>query len=328
MDPAALRKLRRTCSSSTVKVVGIVGGTHGNETNGVYLAKHFMKSPEVVARPSFDTKVILSNVNSIKANSRYTETDMNRCFLLKDLEDRSVVTTYEQRRAKEIDQILGPKSSTTPVADFIFDLHNTTAGTGIALLMAPDDDFAHEIGAFLTTIDPSVILCQWSPNDDWSMLPTIARSGMTFEVGPTPWGALDPALYRQSRQLLLAGLDYIQAHNTSLSGGKRGRTTEVKVPVFKRLCQIDYPREENGDLLAMVHPDLQCSDFKEIKDGSPLFLNLDCTTRMFSKQEHGIESDVAVYPFFVNEAAYYEKGIALMLATMEYNTYTIVNTAV
>jgi succinylglutamate desuccinylase len=149
---SALRAQRRTCATSTVNVVGIVGGTHGNETNGVYLAKHFLKSPETVNRPSFETKVLLSNENAIKANLRYTETDMNRCFLLKDLEDSSVVDTYEQRRAKEIDQLLGPKGSATPTTDFIFDLHNTTAGTGVALLMAPDDDFAHEIAAFLTTI--------------------------------------------------------------------------------------------------------------------------------------------------------------------------------
>jgi aspartoacylase len=147
---------------------------------------------------------------------------------------------------------------------------------------------------------------------------------MTFEVGGAPCGALEPAQYRQSRELLLAALDYIQAHNTSLSGGKRARTKEVTVKVFKRLTQIDYPREEGGDLLAMVHPDLQNTDFKmELKEGSPLFLNLDCTTRVFSKQDYGVESDVKVYPFFVNEAAYYEKGIALMLATAEELTIAV-----
>ena len=34
--------------------------------------------------------------------------------------------------------------------------------------------------------------------------------------------------------------------------------------VFKRLMQIDYPRDEGGDLQAMVHPDLQNKDFTEL----------------------------------------------------------------
>ena len=148
---------------------------------------------------------------------------------------------------------------------------------------------------------------------------------MTFEVGATPWGALEPALYRQSRELLLAGLNYIHAHNTNLSGGKRARSKEVTVKVFKRLMQIDYPRDEAGDLLAMGHPDLQNKDFTELADGSPLFLNLDCTSQPFRKSEHGIESDQTVYPFFVNEAAYYEKGIALCLATAEERRYTLID---
>jgi len=37
----------------------------------------------------------------------------------------------EERRAREVDLLLGPKDSRSPVADFIFDLHNTTSNTGI-----------------------------------------------------------------------------------------------------------------------------------------------------------------------------------------------------
>lgn len=63
----------------------------------------------------------------------------------------------------------------------------------------------------------------------------------------------------------------------------------------------------------MVHPALQDHDFQELKDGDPLFLMLDGTTRCFSKKECQVPEDETVYPFFVNEAAYYEKKVALML---------------
>ena len=58
-------------SRAKAKCVAITGGTHGNETNGVYLAKHFMANPALVKRESFETVVMLTNVASIKANRRF-----------------------------------------------------------------------------------------------------------------------------------------------------------------------------------------------------------------------------------------------------------------
>jgi hypothetical protein len=43
---------RRTLSRSVVRCVAITGGTHGNEMNGVYLAKHFMANPNIVRQQS------------------------------------------------------------------------------------------------------------------------------------------------------------------------------------------------------------------------------------------------------------------------------------
>ena len=139
--------------------------------------------------------------------------------------------------------------------------------------MAPDDAFAHEIGAYLYSIDDSVTICEWGEADDWSMLPSIGRSGMTFEVGPAPWGAIEPSQYRQSSKLLLAALDYIDAHNQKIeeAGKRKRRTKEVTVSVVKRLLTLDYPKDDRGLPSAMVHPELQGKDFRELKDGDPMF---------------------------------------------------------
>lgn len=40
---------------------------------------------------------------------------------------------YEVKRARELNQLLGPKGSDQAV-DFILDLHNTTANTGVCLI--------------------------------------------------------------------------------------------------------------------------------------------------------------------------------------------------
>ena len=107
--------------ATRVKRVFITGGTHGNESCGVVLAKHFMKTPELFANFSFETKVLLTNTASIASNTRYVEEDMNRCFLRADLDDASKTATLEQRRAKELNAIIGPKG-TAEAADLIIDL--------------------------------------------------------------------------------------------------------------------------------------------------------------------------------------------------------------
>ena len=78
-------------SASTVKVsnVVIVGGTHGNETNGknflkqleltvfnsgVLLSRYWRKNSQEVQRPSFSTLVVTANEEAAKASVRYVET--------------------------------------------------------------------------------------------------------------------------------------------------------------------------------------------------------------------------------------------------------------
>lgn len=318
-------KRRRTLPSAAVRRVAIVGGTHGNETNGVYLAKYFMRDPQLVKRPSFETEVLLSNTAAIEQNTRYVEEDLNRCYLLADLiDDKKADTTLERKRAREVDSILGPKSSPEPRCDLIIDLHNTTAATDIALLMAPDDTFAHELGHHLMTLDDGVRIINWNDQNDWALCPSVGRSGMTFEVGACPWGCLMPELFQRSRKLVLALLDYVEMHNTLVAAGATKRQ-EVTIPVYRSIgISIDYPREENGDLVGMVHQDLQGHDFKELRDGDNLFVKFDGEVQKFNRQAHKVpDAHSAVYALFVNEAAYYEKKIALMLMCKAQTTFSM-----
>jgi succinylglutamate desuccinylase len=201
--------------------VAIVGGTHGNESNGVYLVKHFERNPSLVARQSFETVTLLANNDAIGTNTRYVEKDMNRCFLDASLKDSSL-HSKEDFRAKEINNLLGPKASPTPGVDFVIDLHNTTSNSGVALMMSPKDTFAHTVGAYLNKVDEDVRIVEWDEKaTDWGMLPTIARSGLTFEVGPVPWGCIDGKTFEQSKTLISAALDYIDKRNQSLQSENR-----------------------------------------------------------------------------------------------------------
>ena len=61
---------RRTLSDTFVRRVAIVGGTHGNERNGVALAQHFIDCPQHIARPSFECTAMIGNPAAVQANQR------------------------------------------------------------------------------------------------------------------------------------------------------------------------------------------------------------------------------------------------------------------
>ena len=313
-----------------IKRVFITGGTHGNETNGVVLARHLLKSPSVAQRPSFTTTVVHTNTEAIKRNLRYVEEDLNRCFSLTGL--CACGPSLEARRAVELDALFGPKGSASPAADFLLDLHNTTSSSGVALLMAPNDALSHAVAAHLQALDPSVRIVEWTRGvADYPMLPSVARSGMTFEVGPVAWGVIDGALYAQSLRLVKAALDYVHAHNLALEAGGPDGWEERTVGVYRNVATVDYPRDDDGDLSAMVHPALQGADFSPLAPGAPAFLSVDGETALpFVAPEKAAKEAAAtggvLYPFFVNEAAYYEKGCAFMLGVYEEVTVRVAKT--
>ena len=160
--PEGFLDSRRTLSASRVTSVAIVGGTHGNEKNGVALTEHFIAHPELISRPSFEAIALVANPAAVAANARYVEEDLNRCFLATHLSDPDTYGSLEHRRARELYALLGPKLSQNPAADFIIDIHCTTASTGVALMMAPNDAFAHEVGNYLMELDPAVVIVEWN----------------------------------------------------------------------------------------------------------------------------------------------------------------------
>ena len=145
-------------NSTLVKSIVICGGTHGNETNGVMLARYF--NSLLLSNPfphdplwknyqSIDSlKVVFSNPEAMKQNVRYIDEDLNRCFLLNDLSKRNYDTskelnsrnvTYERKRSQKLNKILGPKGSSKST-DLIIDLHTTTSNTKINMIMSPKDE--------------------------------------------------------------------------------------------------------------------------------------------------------------------------------------------
>jgi len=283
--------------------VAIVGGTHGNELTGAYLIKKFRRHPEAIARESFETQTLLGNPEALQARQRYLDKDLNRCFGSQALQDPNPATR-EDRRAQQIDRALGPKGNAQ--VDFILDLHTTSANMGASLIFVRDEPFDFQLAARLCAADPSLGVYSWiEPEREPNFLNAIASRGFAIEVGPITPGTLAPEIFATTERLVHAVLDGIDAFN-------RQRWSQPAPPltVYRHQRRIDYPKTSDGDLDGFIHPQRQGRDFEAMAPGDPLFLTLD-------GHAIGYDGPEVVHPVFVNEAAYYEKGIAMCLTQPE-----------
>lgn len=285
--------------STVVRRVAIVGGTHGNELTGVYLIKKFEQFPALLDRANFETVTLLANPEAVAINQRYVDRDLNRCFAIEDLLN-PVLTAYEDQRAKAIAVELGSREH--PNVDVIIDLHSTTSNMGLSVLPSSKHPFNFRLAAYLSALNPEVRVCFGEQcHQDAPLLRSLTPLGCTLEVGAIAQGVLDGHYFQQTEQLIYAILDYIDASN-------QGHPPPVPptLTFYQAIASIDYPRNAVGELQAMIHPQLQHRDYEPLTPGSPTFLTFTNETLLY-------QGDSTVFPVFINEAAYYEKGIAMVL---------------
>ena len=77
---------------------------------------------------------LLANEAAIDSCQRFVDTDLNRCFSQSKLRSCDVPDTYEWRRAREINERIGPRFSLA-AADVCIDLHNTTSNFGCGIII-------------------------------------------------------------------------------------------------------------------------------------------------------------------------------------------------
>ncbi|MBN3280727.1 ACY2 Aspartoacylase, partial [Polyodon spathula] len=101
------------------------------------------------------------------------------------------------------------------------------------------------------------------------------------------------------RRLVGHVLDFIELFNQGLS------LPSSPLHSFELQQPFDYPRDEEGVRTACILPERQNRDFEPVFLGDPLFQTLvsGVTLPCCGDWE-------PVYPVFINEAAYYSKGIA------------------
>ncbi len=277
----------------------IAGGTHGNEFTGVYLIKLFEQFPELIRRSTFETLTLLANPQAFAVGRRYIDKDLNRCFLRQYLEDTTLYN-YEDLLAKNLNYFYG-KNGKNPV-DFIVDLHSTTANMGITILIDNEEPFNLNLAAYLSDIYPTIkVYSSGNSGRSQNALRSLGKFSIGIEVGSVPQGVLNADFFLKTQSIIYMILDYLELYN------------QDKLPKFpnsfilyKYIETIDFPRNENGEIMAMIHPQLQFKDYEALNPGEPIFLTLDDQTISYA-------ADSTTYPVFINEAAYYENRIAMCL---------------
>lgn len=282
---------------SPVNRVAIVGGTHGNELTGVYLIKKFLQFPSLVERSEFDTLTVLANPKAYELGRRYVETDLNRCFRTEDLENPQLVQ-YEQLLAKAIYRQLRASQ-----VDFLIEIHSSTANMGLTLLLSNEHPFNLQLAAFLSNVDPSIRILKTGVAGQNGRLRDQFKFGLTIEVGPVAQGIVSARVFEKTEQLIFEILDYL-AQPAQLS------EAPSRFILFSAQQAVDFPRTDHGEIAGMIHPELEGADYQPIQFGHPLFLKFDGSVETYQGQG-------PVYPVFINESAYLEKGIAFYLATQQ-----------
>lgn len=295
------KKMERTSFPPLSRIV-ICGGTHGNEMSGVYMVREMQKKG-VSQFGSLSVTPILSNPRAVDACRRYIEKDLNRCFmdslLGAPLTDSA---PYEVRLAAELNAQFGPKGSQDAV-DLVCDLHNTTANMGLCFICDSRDYINMHIFKYIQnklSPKPVRVIQLDIPLSDVYSLDSLGKHGFAIEVGPQPNGVLRADIFNLVKEAVDLTLEWLQKFNSgcSFEGGEMEAYTRVK--------SVDYPRDPATDeITAVIHPQLQDNDFKLLRSGDPTFL-------MFSGETVKHEGE-ELYPFFINECAYYEKRIAFHL---------------
>lgn len=283
-----------------VQDVAITGGTHGNELTGVYLIKHWQEQPEEIQRSNFSSELHLANPEAVRRVRRYVDQDLNRQFTLADLNNPDL-RGIEQRRAKALNALLGPKEE--PRVDFVIDMHTTTANMGMSLIFNTDDPLVVGMAFYIKQKMPEARLF-FEPEHrlEDNFLTSMGRlGGLVIEVGPIPQGLLNYQVYEDTRRAVLHALNYLEHCNA-------GQVLDLPAQMsgYRFIRKVPLPRDADGDIRAMVHPERQGRDYQAINPGDPLFITLSGETIPYEGEE-------TVFGAFINEAAYYDQKIGLSL---------------
>lgn len=294
---------------SLINTIVVAGGTHGNERTGVSLVQKWMEHPECYNALCKSAKVdlVLSNPEAMRLNRRYRDHDLNRAFSQTCLDVKAVPLQYEFRRAKELNDMYGPKGPKTKT-DLLLDVHNTGSNMGYCLILSERDPFCMKASAVLTQeFKNAWIYYQPEERSASPYFGTVAKADICIEIGPQHHGTLNALIFEESERLVKRYLELAEEWNR----GELQKRPPIQVDVYTQHRDLGYPKPQGGGpIQAMIHPEVFGFDYRELREGDNLFRTFDGKDIKFKREPGDPE---VLYPIFINEPAYYEKDIAMSL---------------
>jgi aspartoacylase len=284
----------------------VVAATHGNERNAPWLLEQWRQHPELLRSHGLELQLEVGNPEALACNRRYLDRDLNRSFAPELLADASR-QEREIQRARALLAAHGPAGATP--CSVALDLHSTTSAMGNSLVVygRRPADLALAAG-IQARLGLPVYLHEADPAQT-GFLVERWPCGLVIEVGPVPQGLVSAPICRQTQLALEAALDTLAA----ASAGRLRLPRRLTVHVHRG--SLDLPRRADGSPAAALHPLRQHRDWAPLAAADPLFWRADGASQGFDPAE--LADPQALWPVFINEAAYGEKGIALSLTRRE-----------
>jgi aspartoacylase len=290
----------------------VVAGTHGNECNAPWLLQQWRRQPDRLHGHGLALQLVLGNPPALAAGRRYCDRDLNRCFseaLLHDPGEQSL----EVCRARELLDLHGPSGSQPALV--AIDLHSTTAAMGNSLVVYGRRPADLALAAGIQARLGLPVYLHEADAAQSGFLVERWPCGLVIEAGPVPQGVVQARICRQTQLALEHTIAVLAA---AAQGSLR---LPAALAVHRHLTSVDLPRHGDGTAAAWLHPQLQGADWRPLRPADPAFLLPDGQTLSLQSclpaQQARLAQEPLLWPVFVNEAAYGEKGIAFSLTRLE-----------
>ncbi len=290
----------------------VVGGTHGNERNAPWLLEQWARNPASLKDCGFQLQLVQGNPAALAAGKRYLDRDLNRCFD-PHLLDSDRAQGLEVDRARELLQRHGPAGlQPTLVA---IDLHSTTASMGNSLVLYGRRPADLALAAGVQRRLGLPVYLHEGDATQTGFLVECWPCGLVVEVGPVPQGVVQARICEQT-QLALEAIVAVLSEAAGVD--VQPLPWADQLVVFRHLGSVDLPRHGDGTPAACLHPSLHGRDWQPLALTDPVFLGLDGRTITLAQcLDARLAAQTPLWPVFINEAAYGEKGIAFSLTHRE-----------
>ncbi len=279
----------------------VVAGTHGNEINAPWLIRRWEQEPDLIKTNGIKYFSVIGNPEAYRTGRRYISRDLNRTFEPALLSSPNPIE-YEVIRAKQLLSAYGPAGRDP--CNLVLDLHSTTAAMGSCLVVYGRRPADLAFAALIQSQLGLPIYLHESDDLEHGFLVEAWPCGLVIEIGAVAQSLLHPKIVAQTKLVLQACFDQISKVVLGIA----------KFPnhlvIHRHLGSLDFPRDEDSQPEACLHPDLIGKDWIPLKKHQSLFVDS-------KKNIFRFKGEDLTVPVFINEAAYAEKNIAMSLTKRE-----------